>query len=61
MARAARHRESDAASRRAYVRADVATRFGGKSEGPGAYLSVFYQTSVVAAVAPRRSQARRVL
>ena len=37
MARAARHRESDAASRRAYVWADVATRFG------GTYLSVFYQ------------------
>ena len=33
MARAARHRESDAASRRAYVWADVATRFGGTSEG----------------------------
>ena len=33
MARAARHRESDAASRRAYVWADVATRFVGASEG----------------------------
>ena len=34
MARAARHRESDAASRRAYVWADVATRFGGTSLPP---------------------------
>ena len=40
MARAARHRESDAASRRAYVWADVATRFGGTSEGL-ARISVF--------------------
>ncbi len=33
MARAARHRESDAASRRAYVWADATPRFGGTSEG----------------------------
>ena len=42
MARAARHRESDAASRRAYVWADATPRFGGTSEGL-ALLIVFYQ------------------